>query len=151
VGEVEVELLAFAGEEDDRLAEAPGVADLEVDVRARAGMRGATLPAMSDDRDEHLEALRGIWAEMKVLNGRVNVTNERIDGTNERVDRTNERLDRTADRVGKVETGLSELREEVRTGFAELRQQQVQTEIRVVSELVAVVGAVREVGDFLRA
>jgi chromosome segregation ATPase len=81
---------------------------------------------------------------VKALNGRINTTNERINTTNERLDTTNERVD-------KVETGLSELRDEVRTGFAALREQQVQTEIRLASELVAVVGAVRDVGDLLRA
>ncbi len=58
--------------------------------------------------DEHLEALRGIWAEMKTLNGRVNDTNSRLDQTNEKLEQTNERLDQTNERL---ESGLAAVNE----------------------------------------
>jgi hypothetical protein len=63
------------------------------------------------DRDEYLEAMRGMWGEMKSLNARLNTgladlggridaigarldtTNARIDVTNASLEATNERLD----------------------------------------------------------
>jgi hypothetical protein len=52
--------------------------------------------------------------------------------TNERLDRTNERLDRTNERLDALERRVSE------------------TEIRLVTELVAVARAVNDVRDLLR-
>jgi predicted nucleic acid-binding Zn-ribbon protein len=49
--------------------------------------------------DEQVEILRGIWNQMKALNGRIDKTNERLDGTNERLDGTNERLNGTNERL----------------------------------------------------
>ncbi len=98
-----------------------------------------TLTRMSDDK--HLEALQGIWGEMKTLNGRVNTTNERIDTLSDRID-----------------SGLAQVRVELRTGLAEVRaevrsavDQQRESEMHIATELVAVRGALVEVTDHLRA
>jgi hypothetical protein len=67
------------------------------------------------NRDEHLEVMRAMWAEMKTLNARINSSSEELRAelreTREflgaRIDATNQRLDRLTD--------------EVREGFAEVR------------------------------
>jgi hypothetical protein len=49
------------------------------------------------DRDEHLEVLRAIWAEMKTLNGRINDVRDtlsaRIDIVATRIDAMDEHMD----------------------------------------------------------
>ncbi len=58
---------------------------------------------MSEPRDEHLQTLQGIWAEMKTINSRVNTTNTRLESlertTNERFESLERRLDARFDRV----------------------------------------------------
>ena len=83
---------------------------------------------MSEPRDEHLQALQGIWAEMKTINARVNTTNTRLESlertTNERFESLERRLDARFEGVevrldaihGRLEThgaGITKLVEEV--------------------------------------
>lgn len=56
-------------------------------------------------------------------------TNERIDQTNERIGQTNERLEQTIDRLDRVE------------------RRQTEMEIRLATEITAVVGAVHSLRD----
>lgn len=69
---------------------------------------------------------------LKSIRDEVRGTNVRLDQTVERLDQTVERLDQTVERIGRVE------------------QRQIATEVRLATELVAVVGAVNEVRDILR-
>lgn len=71
-----------------------------------------------ENRDEHLEVLRGIWGEMKTLNSRINTTNERIDAMGERIDAMGEML---GARIDATNERLDELNTEVRDGFAQAR------------------------------
>jgi phage shock protein A len=96
-----------------------------------------------ETNDEHLEVLRAIWREMKTLNGAVNDTNAGLAQTNARLDQTNARLDQTNTRL---ELGFAETNARV----AGLERRQTEVEIRLSTELVAVVTAVREVRDLLR-
>ncbi len=65
--------------------------------------------------DEQVELLRGIWNEMKALNGRIEKTNDGL-----------------AELRGEVRTGLAEVRGEVRTGLAEVRAEigELRAEVR---------------------
>ena len=91
------------------------------------------------DRDEHLEALRGMWSELKALNGRIDGTNARLDETVSRLDGMNTRLDQTVSRLDETNDRLDRL-----------EHRQTESEMRITTELVAVAGAVREVRDVLR-
>ena len=79
--------------------------------------------------DLTIEILKGIREETHKTSERVNETNQRLDETNQRLD--NLRTD-LVDRIERVE------------------RRQTESEVRLASELVAVGGAVREVGDLLR-
>ena len=92
------------------------------------------------DRDEHLEALRGMWSELKALNGRIDGTNARLDETVSRLDGMNTRLDETVSRLDDTVGRLDRL-----------ERRQVESEMRITTELVAVAGAVREVRDLVRS
>jgi hypothetical protein len=63
--------------------------------------------------------------EIRNLNGRVDQTNGRLDQSNDRLDQTIHRLDR-------------------------LERRQVEAEVRISTEIVAVHGAIRELTDVLR-
>ncbi len=72
--------------------------------------------------DEQVEILRGIWSEMKALNGRVDTLNGRVEGLNDRVDKTNESLRRE---MGALRSEFGEqlggLRTEIKEEIGELR------------------------------
>jgi chromosome segregation ATPase len=70
--------------------------------------------------------------ELRSLNGRVDQTNGRIDQTNDRLDQTNDRLDQTIHRLDRLE------------------RRQVEAEVRISTEIVAVHGAIRELTDVMR-
>ena len=76
--------------------------------------------------DLTLEVLKDIRAEARKTNERINETNERIDATNER-----------------LETGLAATNARI----DETNRRLVEMEIRVSTQLVAVVGAVNSVRD----
>ena len=76
-----------------------------------------------------IEILKGIRDEVRTL--RID-TNARFDETNQRLDETNQRL---------IETNR---------GLDRLERRQTEADMRLATELVAVVGAVREVRDLLR-
>jgi chromosome segregation ATPase len=80
--------------------------------------------------DLTIEILKSIRDEVRATNSRLDTTISRIEtlraDTNARFDETNQRLDR-------------------------LERRRTETEVRLSTELVAVVGAVREVRDLLRA
>ncbi len=93
-----------------------------------------------------IEILRDIRDEIRGTNARIDATNARLDGTNARLDATNDHLDALGGRVdvlgGKVD---------VTNGRIErLERRQTDMEIRLSTEIVAVVGAVNEVRDLLR-
>jgi hypothetical protein len=75
--------------------------------------------------DVTVEILKTIRDEVQGLRGEVQGLRSEVHGTNERLDGTNDRLGR-------------------------LERRQTETEVRLSTELVAVVGAVREVRDVLR-
>jgi predicted nucleic acid-binding Zn-ribbon protein len=75
--------------------------------------------------DPALDVLLGIREEVHRTNARLGDANTRLDGANTRLDETNARL-------------------------ARIERRQAETEVRLSTELVAVVGAVREVRDLLR-
>ena len=60
-------------------------------------------------------------ARIDGTNARLDETNARIDGTNTRLDETNVRLDGTHARLDELNRELSELKGEVKTGFAGLQ------------------------------
>ena len=60
-------------------------------------------------------------ARIDGTNTRIDETNTRIDETNTRIDETNTRIDETNARIDGTNRKLSELKDEVRTGFAELQ------------------------------
>ncbi len=64
--------------------------------------------------DEQVELLRGIWNEMKALNGRVDTTNERLVCVERGLPTTNEKL---VDLDGGLSTRLDLLRDEMHSGF----------------------------------
>lgn len=78
-----------------------------------------------DDQNLVITVLRDIRDEARKTNARLDQTVERLDQTVERLDQTVERLDR-------------------------LERRQVEMEVRLSTELVAVAGAVHEVRDLLR-
>jgi thiamine biosynthesis lipoprotein ApbE len=66
----------------------------------------------------------------------VRKTNQRLDATVDRLDATVERLDATVERADGINSRLDRL-----------ERRQVESEVRISTELVAVVGAVREMRD----
>lgn len=79
--------------------------------------------------DLSVEILREIRDEVRATNGRLDQTNGRLDQTNERLDQANERLDQANERLGRLE------------------RRQVETEVRLATELTSVVGAIRDLKD----
>jgi chromosome segregation ATPase len=75
--------------------------------------------------DEHLEALQGIWGEMKGLNGRVNATNERLDALRSELKTEMAELKTgmagLKTELGEVKMEMSELRSDLRDGMGALR------------------------------
>ncbi|MCC7536157.1 MAG: hypothetical protein IT379_08085 [Deltaproteobacteria bacterium] len=63
------------------------------------------------------------------LGKRIDDTNQRLDATNQRLDATNQRLESVDDRLGRIE------------------RRQTEAEVRLSTEIVAVVGAVRQLRD----
>jgi tetrahydromethanopterin S-methyltransferase subunit G len=72
--------------------------------------------------DLNTKILIEIRDEIRGTNGRLDQVEQRVDQTNQRLDQVNERVDR-------------------------LHRRQVETEVRLTTELVAVVGAIHEVRD----
>ena len=79
--------------------------------------------------DLTIEILKSIHSEIRATNARADGTNARLDDLAARVDGTNARLDEVAGR---------------------LERRQVETEIRLATEIVGVAGAVREIRDLLK-
>jgi predicted RNase H-like nuclease (RuvC/YqgF family) len=70
-------------------------------------------------------------------------TNQRLDGTNERLDATVERLDATVERLDATVERLDATVERL----DRVERRQVEAEVRISTELVAVAGAIREMKD----
>jgi predicted RNase H-like nuclease (RuvC/YqgF family) len=66
---------------------------------------------------------------VRATNERIDQTNQRLDQTNQRLDQTIERLDRSIDRLDRLE------------------RRQVDGEIRIGTEIVAIAGAIRNFHD----
>jgi chromosome segregation ATPase len=86
--------------------------------------------------DLTVEILKGIRSELRG-------TNESLEGLRDDVHGTNGRLDR-------LRTEMHERLAETNDRLARLERRETETEVRLSTELVAVVGAVREVRDLLR-
>ena len=95
-------------------------------------MADLTLEVLKEIRDE-VRGLRGIRDEVRGLGEQLNQTNARLDQTNERLDQSNERLDQTNERLERLE------------------RRQVETEVRLATELTAVVTAIRDLKDVVVA
>jgi chromosome segregation ATPase len=75
------------------------------------------------------QVLIEIRDEMRMTRGEIRNTNQRLDTTIERVDAISERLDGTNARLDRLE------------------RRQVESEVRITTELIAVAGAIREMKD----
>jgi uncharacterized coiled-coil DUF342 family protein len=114
--------------------------------------------------DLTIEILKGIRDEVRETNVRIDgvrdevrETNARVDGLRDEVRETNARVDGLRDEMRETNARVDRLRDEL-TGdlrstnahLARLEHRQVESEVRLATELVAVAGAVREVRDLLR-
>ena len=104
--------------------------------------------------NEAVETLKLIWLEMKGLNGRVDRTNERLEGLESKVDTTNQRLeglesrvDTTNQRLERLDVRLDRLEGETE----EVRRAVVESHMRLATEVVALVGIMKDVRDGLLA
>jgi hypothetical protein len=109
--------------------------------------------------DEQVELLRGIWNEMKALNGRVTTTNERLDDLRSefRSEMGGLRTEMRTE-MGGVRTQMGELRAELRAGLADLgeRIEQVHSrgvewDMRLATTLVEVRDDVHEIRQVMLA
>jgi hypothetical protein len=78
------------------------------------------------------------------------LTIEILKGIRDEVRGTNVRVDGLRDEVRVTNARLDSLREDTSARFERIERRQAETEIRLSTELVAVVGAVHEVRDLLR-
>jgi chromosome segregation ATPase len=96
-----------------------------------------------DPSDLTVEILKGIRDEVRS-------TNEGLHALTDEVRSTNERLDGLGDEVHALRADTNERLAETNDSLGRLERRQTETEVRLSTELVAVVGAVREVRDLLR-
>ncbi len=125
---------------------------------------GPTVEILKGIRDEVRstnERLEGLRDEVRSTNERLEGLRDEVRGTNERVDGlrdevhtlrtdTNERLESLGDELQGLRADTAERFDETNGWLARLEHRQTETEVRLSTELVAVVGAVREVRDLLR-
>lgn len=90
--------------------------------------------------DLALEVLKGIHAELRGVNTRLDRMDERFGRMDQRFERVDQRFDRAESRIDGVEAGL-----------AEIAKRQTSMEVRLATEIVAVVGAIHELRDVLVA
>src|SRR5580658_226003 len=93
--------------------------------------------------DVTVEILKSIRDEVQGLRTEVHSTNERLEVTNER-------LEGLADEVQGLRADTVQRFDEANDRFGRLERRQTESEVRLSTELVAVVAAVREVRDVLR-
>jgi len=99
--------------------------------------------------DVAVEILKSIRDEVQGLRAEVHSTNERLEGTNERLEGTNERLEGLADEVQGLRADTVQRFDETNDRLGRLERRQTESDVRQSTELMAVVGAVREVRDLL--
>ena len=92
--------------------------------------------------DEQVELLRGIWNEMKALNGRVNTTNEELVSLQRGLATTNERL---GNLEGAVHAGFRGLNERIDA----VHERSVRADLRIATSLVALTSEVREMKEIV--
>jgi uncharacterized coiled-coil DUF342 family protein len=136
------------------------------------GLRTEVNEGLDGLRTEVNEGLDGLRTEVHTTNERldglrteVHTTNERLDGLrtevnegldglrtemHERLGETNERLEGLADEVQGLRADTVQRFDEANDRFGRLERRQTESEVRLSTELVAVVAAVREVRDVLR-
>jgi hypothetical protein len=89
--------------------------------------------------DLTIEILKGIRDGVHATNGRLDTVTERLDSLTEQVDGLGVRIDTTNTRLEGIAVRLDRV-----------ERRQTETEVRLATELVAVVGAVHEVRDLIR-
>ena len=82
---------------------------------------GARIDGMNTRIDETNTRIDGMNTRIDETNTRVDGLNTRIDETNTRIDGMNTRIDETNTRIDETTRELSALKDEVRTGFADLK------------------------------
>jgi len=92
--------------------------------------------------DVAVEILKSIRDEVQGLRAEVHSTNERLEGTNER-------LEGLADEVQGLRADTVQRFDETNDRLGRLERRQTESDVRQSTELMAVVGAVREVRDLL--
>src|SRR5512139_1202970 len=90
--------------------------------------------------DLTIEVLKEIRNEVRATNQRLDQTIGQLGRTNERLDQTVERLDQTVERLDQTVERLDRL-----------ERRQVETEVRLATELTSVVGAIRDLKDAVLA
>jgi archaellum component FlaC len=104
--------------------------------------------------DLALEVLKGIHAELRGVNTRLDRMDERFERMDERFERMDGRFERMDGRFERMDERFERMDARlgtVETGLAEVARRQSAMEIRVATEIVAVVGAIHELRDVLVA
>jgi uncharacterized coiled-coil DUF342 family protein len=122
------------------------------------GLRTEVNEGLDGLRTEVNEGLDGLRTEVHTTNERLDglrtEVNEGLDGLrtemHERLGETNERLEGLADEVQGLRADTVQRFDEANDRFGRLERRQTESEVRLSTELVAVVAAVREVRDVLR-
>lgn len=104
--------------------------------------------------DEAVETLKLIWGEIKLLNSKIDQTREELSG---RLDQTREELSGRLDQTRVELSGrLDQTREELsgrltslEKEVSESRKRMVESEMRLATEVVALVGIMKDVRDSL--
>jgi chromosome segregation ATPase len=98
-----------------------------------------------------LEQIRDeIRGTRESLSTRIDATNERLDATNERLDATNKQTNERIDGTNARLDGMNARALGVTQRLDRMEKRQIESEMRLSTELTAVVGAVNGVRDLLR-
>jgi chromosome segregation ATPase len=97
--------------------------------------------------DLALEVLKGIHAELRGVNTRLDRMDERFERMDQRFERMDQRFERVDQRFDRAESRI----DGVEAGLAEIAKRQTSMEVRLATEIVAVVGAIHELRDVLVA
>jgi septal ring factor EnvC (AmiA/AmiB activator) len=95
--------------------------------------------------DQTIEILKGIQVYVEQIVGRLDHTNDRIEQVAGHLDRTNERLDIATTQIAHVGERL----DETNARLDRLHRRQADAEVRLSTEIVAVVAAVDRLSDVL--
>ena len=102
-------------------------------------------------RDEHLEVLRAIWGEMKILNGRIEQTNARLDQTNIRLEAVRSELKGEISALrSEIKEEIGALRSELKEEIDGLRHRVVESEVRLATATTQLSHDVQELTGLVR-